>query len=194
VRSFIEGGSDSWKDGQLQRILKPVRLVNFVAAGGDAADITQRLKLQGLTNAITVHIALAIVGPPNSPPVMPEDYPATPGSFQLIPVVTPPECPRLYLRPVFQDPTKTTNTNVPQAQDIPFGWSFDPEGANEVEIEVDITASSYVGTDIIGTLICVATVMYTVSWQDPKAYSYNMALPRLIGDIDQLPTIDTGSE
>ncbi len=192
----MEGGADTYKKGSLVRRLKPVRLVNFLTSGDiQSGTITRKLLIQGLSSSVIVHIACAIEGPQGQP-VVPSDYPTTPGTMQLIPIVNPPEGNRIWLREVFQDPTLTPTDNAdhPLPQNLPFGWSFSPEGADEVEINVSLDASQYVGSDIQGCLIVTVTVEYVGTWMDPIAFNYNISRPRIIGDVDESPTINTGGE
>ncbi len=196
-QSFSEGGSDSWKGGELQRHLKPVRLGQLsTALTGNVAQ-TYRVQVQGLCDQLTVHIAVGVVtanANNNQDPVLPSDYPATPGTMQLTPVVNNPEIPRLYLREVFQDPTILTNIDAPLPQEIPFGWSFEPEGADEVRVDVSIPSNAWSGTDVTGTLVCVVTVSYTGAWTDPRAATLALGRVRINPTGNNLGTIGTGSE
>jgi hypothetical protein len=191
-----EGGTDSWKQGELARHLKPIRLAQLsTGSSSDAADQSFRVQVQGLSDVLTVHVAVGVVTANINnlqDPVLPSDYPATPGTMQLTPVVRNPELPPLYLREVFQDPTNTTNTDAPQAQEIPFGWSFEPEGADEVRVDIIIPQNAWVAEGIQGTLVCVVTVSYTGEWQDPKAVALALGKVRIVPSDGGLPTIATG--
>lgn len=196
-QSLREGGSDSWKGGELQRHLKPIRLAQLsTALTGNSAE-TFRVQVLGLCDQLTVHVAVGVVtgnANNNQDPVLPSDYPATPGTMQLTPVVNNQEVPKLYLREVFQDPTIVTNIDAPLPQEIPFGWSFEPEGADEVRVDISIPANAWTGTDIIGTLVCVVTVSYTGNWQDPRAVELALGRVRISPTANGLPTIGTGGE
>lgn len=193
---LLEGGSDSWKHGDLRRYLKPVRLANISSGSSSSVAQTFRVQLQGLSDVLTAHVAVGIVTANtanNQDPILPSAYPATPGTMQLTPVVKSPEVPRLYVREVFQDPTVVTNIDAPLPQEIPFGWSFEPEGADEVRIDVVIPQNAYAGTSIDGVLVCLVTISYTGDWQDTQAVSLALSRPRLsANDGDNLPTIGSG--
>jgi len=201
-QSLGAGGSDSWKAGELTRHLDPVRLAQLsTGLTGNSAQ-TYRVQVQGLCDQLTLHVAVGVVtGNPNEnqDPILPADYPTAapgPGTMQLTPVVKNPAMPRLYLREVFQDPTLVgaDNDNHPLPEQIPFGWSFDPEGADEVRVDIDIPANAWSGTDIIGTLVCVVTASYTGNWQDPRAVTLALGRVRISPTANNLPTIGTGSE
>lgn len=166
------GGSDAPLWASLIRRMPPIRLLNFSTdpESGTTDAQTLRFTVRGLCSQLLVHVAVAIVKNPaggtNVDPILASDYPATPGKMQLTPVVNNPEAPLAFLRPVFQDPTNTTNTNSPQGQDIPFGWSFVPGGADEVRCDVIINAGVYDGSSIEGTLMGFVTVEYNGQWWD----------------------------
>jgi hypothetical protein len=189
-QQLAEGGSDAWKNGSLRRYLKPVNLAKVSSDASTNTATVFGLTLQGLSDVLTCHIAVGIAGP-DGEPVLPADYPATPGTMQLIPVVKNPEIPRLYLREVFQDPTSVTNVDAPLPQAIPFGWSFEPEGADEVRIEITIPVNAYTGSEIVGTLVCAVTVSYSGDWQDTEAVTRALGAVRLMGEPDQI-TIGSG--
>lgn len=197
-QSLREGGSDSWKGGELQRHLKPVRLAQLdssVSTGSAALEL--RFVVQGLCDQITVHVAVGVVtanANNNQDPILPADYPATPGTMQLTPIVNNPEIPKLYLREVFQDPTSVTNVDAPLPQEIPFGWSFDPEGADEVRVDVVIPANAWDAESVDGTLVGVVTISYTGNWQDPRAVTLALGRVRINPSGSKLAVIGTGGE
>ena len=188
--SAEEGGVGSFTDGVLTRHIKTVTLAYLSSAAGSSAVFDAILKVQGMTQALTLHICVAAVGP-ESNPIKPADYPAAPGNWQLTPIVKPPERPRIYLREVFQDPTATDNADHPLPQDIPFGWSFEPEGAQEAEITVHVDANAYLTSELDGQLVCDVVAMYTANWVTPEAFNYAISKVRIIGDETDVPTIGT---
>lgn len=184
-------GSDSFKDGNLTRHIATVSLAILNSTLSTSAALAIILKVQGLTQALTLHVCVAAVGPEGAP-IKPEDYPAAPGTWQMLPIVKAPDSPRIYLREVFQDPTATDNKNNPLPQDIPFGWSFEPEGAQEAEIDVVIPVNGYAATDLNGKLVCNVVAMYTANWMTPEAFEFAVSKVRVIGAPDSLVTIGTG--
>ncbi len=188
--SAEEGGVDSFKDGILTRHIKTVTLAFLSSAVGSSAAFNALLKVQGMVQALTLHICVGAVGPAGTP-IKPANYPASPGTWQLTPIVKPPERPRIYLREVFQDPTATDNKDHPLPQDIPFGWSFEPEGAQEAEVSVHVDANAYVGQELDGQLVCDVVAMYTAPWVTPEAFNFAMSRVRIIGDETDIPTIGT---
>ncbi len=90
-----------------------------------------------------------------------------------------------------QDPTATDNKDHPLPQDIPFGWSFEPEGAQEAEIAVHIDLNAYAGAELDGQLVCDVVAMYTANWVTPEAFNKAISKVRIIGDETDLPVIGT---
>lgn len=189
-----QGSTDTFKVGSLKRRLDPITiaLLNTVAPTDSVDRFAARLLLTGLNTDLTVHVAVAITND-NQTPIEPANYPVNPGTIQLIPRVIPPGAPPMWLRQVFQDPAAVDNKNHPLAMDIPFGWSFEPEGADEVIIDLACTAGAYIHSQIVGQLVVQVTVEYTGTWWDTKAIMYALGQVRLSGAPDPR-VIDTGGE
>jgi len=156
-----------------------------------------RFVVQGLCDQITVHVAVGVVtgnANNNQDPILASVYPVTPGTMQLTPIVKNPEIPRLYLREVFQDRTVLTNIDAPLPQEIPFGWSFEPEGADEVRVDVNIPTDAWDAEDVDGTLVGVVTIAYTGNWQDPNAVVLALGRVRIAPTGNSLAIIGTGGE
>ncbi len=193
-----EGGSDSVFYGSLIRRLDPIRLANLSdAAGGVETEQNLRFTIRGLCSQLTVHVGVALVKGPadgtNMDPILPSEYPAIPGTMQITPIVNNPQAPKAYLREVFQDPTAvgTDNANHPLGQDIPFGWSFNPGGADEARVDVVIPAAAYVAESLVGTLVGLVTVEYTGSWWDVRTVQKAIGNVNVPAGDDVLPSILT---
>ena len=163
------GGTNSYKLGCLKRRLDPVIVANFAQfALGNATVFNAQVVLKGLSGDLNVHIAAAPVGSTNSTPILPSAILPGWAEMQLTPAIICGNQPRIYLRPVFQDPFAVApNSNNPLPQDLPFGWEFSTE-ADEVYIDITINnALSPINVD--GSVIVQVTVEYNGQWWDSKA-------------------------
>jgi hypothetical protein len=76
--------------------------------------------------------------------------------------------PKIYLRPVFQNPfAAAPNSNNPLPQDLPFGWEFSTE-ADEVYIDIQFTMAKAPGS-VDGNVVVQVTIEYNGQWWDTKA-------------------------
>jgi hypothetical protein len=163
------GAGNSINHGDLKRRLPTIRLLDMDGTLDTAptGTLTFRLLLKNLSDCLDFQIAVAIEGADGTL-FEPTDYPALPGTMQLIPLTNFPDARKLALRPVFQDPTSVTNVNAPLPQAIPFGWN-DTAETDEVILDVSIDISQYDSTDITGTLVAQAMVEYNGNWWDVEA-------------------------
>lgn len=163
------GGTNSYKVGALKRRLDPVIIANLTSAlPTDLLIPTQRLVLKGLSGDLNIQIIGAPVGLTDSTPIIPSQIPAGFATMQLTPVVVCGNQPKIYLRPVFQDPFAVApNSNNPLPQDLPFGWEFSTE-ADEVYIDIAFK-DGFVPLNINGNVVVQVTVEYNGQWWDTKA-------------------------
>lgn len=177
-----EGSANSIKTGNLKRRLPAVVLAvldpNTSGAVEGTADF--RVQLKNLSGDLNVHV-MAGFGSPNSQGTIEAGAVAAGAAvMQLTPTQLTPNAGRVFLRPVFQDPTAAQNENHPLPQDLPFGWEFTTEAD---EVYIDITVDLVLIADVIdepldGLLVVEAIVEYNGQWWDIKAAE--MAISRVI--------------
>jgi hypothetical protein len=152
------GGTTSWKIGVKKRHLDPVILANISSIGADNGAANYALKLRGLSADLAVLVAVGVSGG-LADPIYPVNYPAVPGTMQVLPKTSFAGYP-LFLREVFQDPTATNNNNNALAQKLPYGWSFFPNGVDEAQINISIPAGAYATSGLTGVLVCQVVIEY----------------------------------
>jgi hypothetical protein len=163
------GGTNTYKVGGLKRRLDPVIVANLVSlqALGTGTPL-QRLVLKGLSGDLNIQIAAAPVGLTDSTPIIPSQVPAGFATMQLTPVVVCGNQPKIYLRPVFQNPfAAAPNSNNPLPQDLPFGWEFSTE-ADEVYIDIQFTMA-LAPSNANGNVVVQVSIEYNGQWWDTKA-------------------------
>lgn len=154
------GSTNSFRAGSKVRRLAPVTLCTFVpTAGTVAVNDPVNLMLTGLNQDLVALIGVGIIASNPSLPMLPMGYPSNVGNVQLIPRMGI-AGGNLYMRPVFQDPTATDNANHPLPQNYPFGWTFEPGGADACLIQVVTNAANFSVTGIAGSLVVCVNVAY----------------------------------
>jgi hypothetical protein len=190
-----EGSSNSIKRGDLKRRLPVVVLavLDGGTTGATSGTVTFRVQLKNLSGDLNVHV-LAGFGSPNSQgTIEAAAIPAGAATMQLTPTQLTPNAGRVFLRPVFQDPTAAQNENHPLPQDLPFGWEFTTE-ADEVYIDIAVnlvTIAAITPIPISGQIIVEAIVEYNGEWWDIKAAELAISSVILQG-IGAPLTIGTG--
>ncbi len=185
-------GTEGFKAGNLKRQLEtiPIAMLDATVSGDDeASDLTQRLWLTGLNGNLKVMIACGVQSDEFSS--MPFPYVADPGTIQLYPCTKFPDSQKVFLRPVFQDPTNVLNVNAPLPQQIPYGWEAQFTEADQVMIEVIIHAAQWATQNVTGNIVVQVTVEYNGAWWDVDAIEYVMGQVQLNGSAE-FPTIGTG--
>ncbi len=177
-------GTEGWKNGNLRRYLPSVAVFTLDSTTAQSADVqTRRLWLTGLSANLRVQVSCGAIrnddGGNNDPFV----WPAGGGSMQIYPVTKFPDIGqrRIFLRPVFQDPTNTTNTNAPLAQELPFGWEGEFTLGDDLMIEVSLDGAIFFNTQIDGQVIVQVAVEYNGAWWDIEAISKAMGKVNLQG-------------
>lgn len=175
------GGTDVYKVGALKRRLDPVIVANLIPTlTANNATPKAQVVLKGLSGDLNVQIAAAPVGSTDGQPILPGVLFAGWANMQLTPVVLCGNQPKIYLRPVFQDPFAVApNSNNPLPQDLPFGWEFSTE-ADEVYIDINFN-NNFITTSLAGSVIVQATVEYNGQWPDIKAVQAALGQVQLIG-------------
>lgn len=185
------GGTNSYKIGALKRRLDPVvvaLLDSTVEADGNTTSV--QVVLKGISGDLNCHIAAGPIGKSDGASIMPVSFPAGMGTMQLTPVVMQGNQPKMFLRPVFQDPfAAAPNSNNPLPQDLPFGWEFSTE-ADEVYIDIVIQNGLTTEVPINGSVVVQATVEYNGQWWDTKAVQAALGQVQLIG-VTNPPVIGT---
>ncbi len=154
--SPLMGSTDSYKMGSKKRRLDPVQLAIFQNNSATNAANNFKLKLKGLSDDLSILVACGLSAGQDAL-IFPAQYPASPGTIQVYPKTNVQGYPVL-LREVFQDPTATDNKNHPLPQDLPYGWSFSPEGVDEAIIEVVIPQNVYTNANIPTNTILLVEV------------------------------------
>jgi hypothetical protein len=188
-----EGGTKGVTRGNLKRRQKVEKLLYF-NGGTDTNPAAQgtrtfRLILRGLCEVLDAMIAVGIVRDDTNP-LRAADYPLTPGTMQLTPVLNFPDSPKLWTRPVFQDPTLPVNTNNPLPMTIPFSWQIAGE-VDEVEIEVIVPLVNYDSTGLTGTLVVEVFTEYEGPWWDVIAIELSQGQVQLTPNSGELEVIGT---
>lgn len=160
------GDDDAFKRGSLKRRLDTVRLLalsSAVEGNPESNPIPFKLQLTGLTGQLMFNISAGVIRS-NGNKLYAEDYPADPGTIQLVPNTNFPDADKLFLRPVFQNPASVLNVNDALAQDIPFGWENFTTQADEVEIRVAFNQASWVETNVNGQLVVQVSIEWNGNW------------------------------
>jgi hypothetical protein len=179
-----EFSNDAYKHGDLKRRLTTTTLamltndgVNIVPAAG--VEVFRRV-VKNLNRGISLHIACGVAANDPTVPVEAAVYPPGALTMQLTPVTVFGDANKLFLRPVFQDPTSTVNQNLPQPQDLPFGWEGETLG-DEVYIDISVNKPLLLGMNVFGRLLLEVTVEYSGSWPFPEAVKYMLSQVQLTG-------------
>lgn len=185
-----EGSSNSIKHGDLKRRLPVVVLANLSSAttGATSGTATFRLQLKNLSGDLNVHVFAGFASPNSQGTIEAGAITAGAATMQLTPTQLTPNAGRVFLRPVFQDPTAAQNENHPLAQDLPFGWEFQTE-ADEVYIDITVNLVTIAVGALDGLLVVDAVVEYNGEWWDIKAAELaissvilqGIGIPRIIG-------------
>ena len=177
-----EQATDGFRKGSLKRHVATLVLLEFTSATDTAPTgiVVFRVRLKNLSIGLSFQLAALIIGKDGTPfrpgttaadPL--GDYPAAPGTMQIIPMTNFTDANKGWLRPVFQDPTNVLNVNAPLPQEIPFGWN-DVAETDEIEVEVVVDLDSYNASDVDGDLVVQAMVEYSGSWWDATAILFEM--------------------
>lgn len=190
-----EGGTHGVLIGALKRRLKTITIARLSTSEGTTLGVSanSRLLLKNLNGVLNVQLAVGVLSVSGSP-LRPSQYPAAGtafGTVQLTPINNFPDGnQKIYLRPVFQDPAQPQQENHPLPQDIPFGWEFETR-ADEVEIDVLLTADGWQSSGINGNIVVQATVEYNGSWWDQQAISYALGQVDFMGGPSTVPVISS---
>jgi hypothetical protein len=177
----LEGGANSYKVGSLKRRIPAVILATLDNSSvSDLGTINAQLVLKNLNGVLKIQIAASFASVDDGSAITPDEVPAGAATMQLTPAVLTPNQGRIYLRPVFQDPTASPNANNPLPQDLPFGWEFSTE-ADEVYINFVIDSSLLEGTNLGGAIICAVTIEYNGQWWQTEAVRYAISQVQLTG-------------
>lgn len=167
-----EGGTDTFKVGSLKRRLPAIILATLDSSqSSDHGVVDQQIVLKNLSGTLKVQIAASFTSVDGLTPISPDLVPAGAATLQLTPAVLTPNGGKIFLRPVFQDPTASPNSNNPLPQDLPFGWEFTTE-ADEVYISVSMDNDLFGGSNLDGQIVVAATVEYNGSWWSTEAIKY----------------------
>ena len=181
----MEGGSKSYKHGILKRRIPAVILARLdPLTVGNVATTTKQLVLKNLNGDLNIQIAASFSATSDGTAILPAVIPAGAATIQLTPVVNTPNAGKLYLRPVFQDPTAASNENFPLPQDFPFGWEFKTR-TDEVYIDVIINNSLFNGTFLDGQIVIAVTIEYDGEWWSTEAVQYAISQVQLTGTQPQ---------
>lgn len=172
MASVERGDSDSFKRGSLKRRLPTIRLAQLSSGASgnpEAQPVTYKLRLVGLTGQLNVSINAGVVSANDTDTIYAEDYPALPGTVQLVPNTNFPDSRKMYLRPVFQDPTSLTNIDAQLPQELPYGWEDYSTQADEVEIRVTFNPGAWFDGQLNGYLQVQVTIEWNGNWWDAEA-------------------------
>lgn len=180
-RQTQEGGTSSFKVGSLKRRL-PAVIIARIDPGtvGGTGVITRQLVLKNLNGDLKCQIAASFSSPTDGSPLLPAVIPAGFATIQLTPVVNSPNAGKLYLRPVFQDPTAAANQNHPLPQDLPFGWEFSTE-ADEVYMDFTINTALINTSGMDGQIVLQVTVEYDGEWWSTEAIKFALSQVQVTG-------------
>lgn len=173
----IGGGSHGFKVGSLKRRLDAVTVAILdPLTTGTTGTANFQLFLKNLNADLSVHLFGAFSSPDQSG-LDPSIIPAGAVTIQLTPRALTPNVGRVYLRPVFQDPTAAQNENHPLPQDLPFGWEF-TTNADEVRVDLTVDLGLFDGSEN-GQIIVGCDVEYDGAWWDTEAYRYAISQVQL---------------
>ncbi len=163
-----EGSATSIKHGLLKRRLPAVEIAYLDPNISGAVEGTMdfRLQLKNLSGNLNVHIYAGFATPDSQGGIEAADVTAGAATIQLTPTELTPNNGRVFLRPVFQDPTAAQNENHPLPQDLPFGWEFTTE-SDEVYIDIVVdlvTIADVIDEPLEGNLVVGAVVEYNGEW------------------------------
>ncbi len=175
-----EGGANSFKVGSLKRRLPAVVIARLSPGATTDNDTARQLVLKNLNGDLKIQIAASFSSPTDGTPLLPAVIPAGTVTMQLTPVVNSPNSGKLYLRPVFQDPTALANQNHPLAQDLPFGWEFQT-GADEVYIDFVFAPGNIANSNLTGQCVVAVTIEYDGNWWSNEAIKYAISQVQLTG-------------
>jgi hypothetical protein len=189
-------GTEGFKKGNLKRQLESVAIVRFDGNhGGDseASDVVAQLWLTGLNGNLKVMVACGVQSQDYSSQPFP--WVAGGGTIQLYPCTKFGDALKIFLRPVFQDPSISPpdNSNHPLPEELPYGWEVQFTEADQVMIEVTIAASQWAAANVSGEVTVQVAVEYNGAWWDISAIEYVMGQVQLQGAGD-VPTIGTAGE
>jgi hypothetical protein len=176
-------GTEGWKEGNLRRYLQSVALFELDPTTTPGENVTRELWLTGLSGNLKLQISVGMIREGDDGNSTPYVWPADGGTVQLYPTTKFPDVGqrRVFLRPVFQDPTDVTNTNEPLPQELPFGWEGAFTMADDVMIEVTLNAAAFASTALTGQVVVQVVVEYNGAWWDIAAISRAMGKVNLTG-------------
>jgi len=167
-----QGGTGSYKEGNLKRPLQEVNAFNLGpgAGAGTTGLKTARLNLQGITPNLSVLITVGLAGQGNRD--MPS-YPALPGTCKVIPYTMTTNGQVIYQKPLTIAPQV-----LPASYALAPGMRIGDDGAHTnlgsnmcdgCLIEIEVSADEYANTGVVGNIICAVTAHYTGPWWDIDA-------------------------
>jgi len=197
-----EGSTSSYRRGSLKRRIPSIRIAEFSnSETPNGTNPTGRIKVRGLEGSMKFMVSCGIVSPEgDETPIEASAYPAGGATMQITPTTQFPDLPPMWGRPVFQDPTSTTNTNQPQPQDLPFMWMVDGDEADGFVVDVAITnfdvneSNPWGNSNVNGILVLQLTVEFIGDWWDTKAIEFAMGQIRVSPGQTPIPIISTGGE
>lgn len=168
-------GAEGYKIGNLRRELDTVNIAeitNATVVGG--ASQTVSLQLTNLSGQLKLSIGVGFDSGSNKRIALP----AGGATMQLTPFNKFKDSDKIYGREVFQDPTKTTNTNQPQPQDIPFTWEGPFTLASGVQIDVVFAPGPWASFPN-GSIVVQVAVEWDGHWWDVQAIEYALSQVQL---------------
>lgn len=167
-------GAEGFKIGNLRRELDTVAIANITGANLGAGTRTVSLDLSHLSGQLKLSISVGFDAGTNKLVAIP----ATGATFQITPYNQFKDGYKVYGRPVFQDPTNTTNTNAPQPQQVPFSWEGSFTMASGAQIDVTFNLANW-GAAPLGTIVVQVALEYDGHWWDVQAIEYALSQPIL---------------
>ena len=172
----VTGGTRGVLKGNLKRRIVSSTIMKFSPGEAGSGTETVTLLIGGLCNLVDVFVGIGgyqETAEGNLVPLPAALWPAGAGTVQLVPQTAFPDSPKLLFRPVFQDPTATTNTNVPQPEELPFSWNI-PGECDEAVVQIILDRDAWQGSGLTGGVVVQVMAEYFGPWWDADAYMLAM--------------------
>lgn len=185
-----QGGTTGFEYGNLKRQLADVTLFyikSSVPAGGGETTYQNSVRLKGLSGVLKLGVAATYVDNKSNNQQLPAPLPGA--VCQIVPINKTTMANAGWLRPVFQDPTVTDNSNAPLPAQLPVGWEGSFTTATDMEVQVSITDNAFINTGLDGRIVVQITVEYDGKWWDIQAIERAIGQCRFAGDASEAITI-----
>jgi len=181
TREFSE---NAYRVGDLKRRLGTVVLAYLTQDGAGtlapAGTHVIRRVVKNINKGLSLHVSVGLANNGTGALIEAVSLPAGAITWQGIPVNIFGDSPPVPLRPIFQDPTFSDNSNHPLPQDVPFGWEFSTVG-DDLIVDTTINTSLLVNTLLTAQLVLQVAVEYSGAWPFPEAVKFMLNQVQITG-------------